>query len=163
MVTRICMVHCGNEEDAKDCFQNVFIKLFRSWITFENEAHLKAWLIKVTLNECNDWYRKSWNHKVVLMDDISPYIHGEDTQEEDQVLPYLMQLSYKYRQALYCFYYENMKINEIAEQLHLSENTVKSHLTRGRKELEKCMRKSEKFQTELSDVKHDNRKEGVIS
>ena len=43
MVTRISILNLRNSADAKDCFQNVFIKLYQYQNTFESEEHLKAY------------------------------------------------------------------------------------------------------------------------
>ena len=36
-ITRMCVVWTQNEEAAKDCFQNTFIKLYKSSKTFKQE------------------------------------------------------------------------------------------------------------------------------
>ena len=142
-VTRVCIVHCGNQTDAQDCFQNVFLKLYQSDTDFESEAHIRAWLIRVAVNECTDWYRQFWKRRIILTDEI-PDRNLELTQEqEDSVIPYLMKLPFKYRRILYSHYYEDKKIAEISTELKLSENTVKTQLVRGRKLLERNIKKAQ--------------------
>ena len=142
-VTRVCIVHCGNQTDAQDCFQNVFLKLYQSDIDFESEAHIRAWLIRVAVNDCTDWYRQFWKRRIILTDEI-PNNNLELTQEQDDsVIPYLMKLPFKYRRILYCHYYEDKKIAEISTELKLSENTVKTQLVRGRKLLERNIKKAQ--------------------
>ena len=142
-VTRVCIIHCGNQTDAQDCFQNVFLKLYQRDIDFESEAHIRAWLIRVAVNECTDWYRQFWKRRIILTDEI-PDRNLELTEEqEDSVIPYLIKLPFKYRRILYCHYYEDKKISEMAIELKLSENTVKTQLVRGRKLLERNMKKAQ--------------------
>ena len=142
-VTRVCIVHCGNQTDAQDCFQNVFLKLYQSDIDFESEAHIRAWLIRVAVNDCTDWYRQFWKRRIILTDEI-PDNNSELTQEQDDsVIPYLMKLPFKYRRILYCHYYEDKKISEIATELKLSENTVKTQLVRGRELLKRNIKKAQ--------------------
>lgn len=51
MVTGLCLVRLGNRQDAEDCYQNVFLKLYRNMAMLLKEPeHLKAWLITVTVN-----------------------------------------------------------------------------------------------------------------
>ena len=57
MVTRIAVMNVKNYADAKDCYQNVFMKLYCYNKKFESEEHLKAWLIRVTINECKDYQK----------------------------------------------------------------------------------------------------------
>ena len=142
-VTRVCIVHCGNQTDAQDCFQNVFLKLYQSDIDFESEAHIRAWLIRVAVNDCTDWYRQFWKRRIILTDEI-PNNNLELTQEQDDsVIPYLMKLPFKYRRILYCHYYEDKKISEMATELKLSENTVKTQLVRGRELLKRNIKKAQ--------------------
>ena len=51
-ITRLCVVWTQNEEAAKDCFQNTFLKLYQTEQTFREEEHIKAWLYTVARNEC---------------------------------------------------------------------------------------------------------------
>ena len=51
-VKRLCMIYLKNEADTEDIFQTVFLKYFESKTKFENEAHEKAWIIRVTINCC---------------------------------------------------------------------------------------------------------------
>ncbi|SEV85667.1 RNA polymerase sigma factor [[Clostridium] fimetarium] len=142
-VTRVCIVHCGNQTDAQDCFQNVFLKLYQSDIDFESEAHIRAWLIRVAVNDCTDWYRQFWKRRIILTDEF-PDNNTEMTQEQDDsVIPYLMKLPFKYRRILYCHYYEDKKISEMATELKLSENTVKTQLVRGRELLKRNIKKAQ--------------------
>lgn len=46
-ITRLCVVWTQNEEAAKDCFQNTFLKLYQTEQTFREEEHIKAWLYTV--------------------------------------------------------------------------------------------------------------------
>jgi len=142
-VTRVCIVHCGNQTDAQDCFQNVFLKLYQSDIDFESEAHIRAWLIRVAVNDCTDWYRQFWKRRIILTDEF-PDNNTEMTQEQDDsVISYLMKLPFKYRRILYCHYYEDKKISEMATELKLSENTVKTQLVRGRELLKRNIKKAQ--------------------
>ncbi|MBR2763313.1 MAG: sigma-70 family RNA polymerase sigma factor [Lactococcus sp.] len=50
MVYKIAFVRMKNKSDAEDIFQEVFLKLVRNKEKIKNEVHLKAWLIRVTIN-----------------------------------------------------------------------------------------------------------------
>ncbi len=129
MVTRICIMNLRNIDDAKDCFQDVFIKLYQQK-EFDSEDHLKHWLIRVTMNTCKDYQRKFYK-PTINIDNIIIQNHHEDFI----LLPILMTLPTRYKNILYLYYYEGYKINEIASMLHIKENTVKSRLKRGRNKL----------------------------
>lgn len=134
MVTRIAIINIKNTDDAKDCYQNVFIKLYCHSEEFKSPEHLKAWLIRVTINECKDYQKQFWRHTV----DIDEVIIGQQ-DETLIVLPVVMKLASKYRNVLYLYYYEGYSTTEIANILNKNINTVKSILIRGRKLLKKML------------------------
>ncbi len=139
LVMRICVIQCQNEEDAKDCFQNVFLKLLQRDREFESEEHRKAWLIRVAVNECHSLYRSLWKKREVgvnIPENIEPWYQEERFGGCDiGVWEEVRQMDSKYSQVLYLYYYEEYETKEIAKLLHLSVNTVKSRLLRGRKKL----------------------------
>ena len=49
-VYRLALCRMGSCADAEDVYQEVFLRLLRDTTDFRDEEHLKAWLIRVTLN-----------------------------------------------------------------------------------------------------------------
>ncbi|MDD6797141.1 MAG: RNA polymerase sigma factor [Bacteroides sp.] len=143
MVTRICVMRCGNVEDAKDCFQNVFIKLYTADKDFETEEYLKAWLIQVAIHQCTDFHRQAWNRKVALEDDISKFeelgVVTDGSTQGSELFLLVKQLPEKYSNVIYLYYYEEYSISEIAKMLDSNENTIKSILKRGRDKLKEML------------------------
>ena len=62
-VYRVAVHNSSRPADAEDIAQAVFVKLLESEKTFSGSEHLKAWLIRVTINLCRDELRK--NSKIV--------------------------------------------------------------------------------------------------
>ena len=143
MITRICIMRCGNNEDAKDCFQNVFIKLYTAEKHFETEEYLKAWLIQVAIHQCTDYHRQAWNRKVALEDDITKLdIHSgksDEYEEESELLLMVKKLPDKYKDVLYLYYYEGYSTAEIAQYLRCPQPTVRTRLARARKQLKSML------------------------
>ena len=127
-----CMMRLDNAADADDCVQNTFIKLYQNAPDFHDENHLKAWLLRVAINEC----RKTARHRrrFVALDTLREHPLSQSDAERDMTWA-LMRLEPKYREALYLYYYERYKVDEIAEILDTKSNTVKSLLKRGREKL----------------------------
>lgn len=132
MVTRVAIMNVKNIDDAKDCYQDVFMKLYCCNKKFDSPEHIKAWLIRVTINECKDYQKQFWKRNI----DIDEVIVGKQ-DEKLVILPLVMKLTSKYRNVLYLYYYEGYSTNEIAKILKKNCNTVKSYLIRGRKLLKK--------------------------
>lgn len=136
MIYRIAYQNLFHASDAQDVVQDVFLKLLKHQNQcFQDEEHLKAWLIKATVNQCLDYRRSFFRRRVVPLGDIDiPY-----EPQEHAVMEELYQLPKDYRNILYLYYYEEYTIKEIAQILGKKQNTVNSKLTRGRKRLKKLM------------------------
>lgn len=130
-VTRLCIVHTGNYADAEDCYQNVFFKLFKALEKGEL-PNPKAWIIKVTLNECRSVLRYRLRKNTVDLNEVTAA--AEDSREHE-LLDLVFRLPPKYRDVIYLHYYEELSVEEISEATKTNVNTVKSQLKRGREKL----------------------------
>lgn len=128
MLIKLAFTYVKNMADAEDITQDVFVSLIRKGGGFDSEEHEKAWLIRVTINNCKNHLKSSWNKlKVPLKEDIS-YIPEEDSE----VLVMVLNLPPKYRSVIHLYYYENYSINEIAGILKKKPATIGTWLARGR-------------------------------
>lgn len=132
MVVRIAYQNLQNKADAEDVMQEVFLKLLRSPAPFESEEHLKAWLIRVTINQCRDLQKSAWRRKTVALSQAEDYAFDE---EDRTLLQSLRSLSSPFRNVLYLYYYEGYTLSEIAKLTEENINTVNSRLQRARKKL----------------------------
>ena len=133
-VASVCILRLNNHPDAEDCFQNTFFTLFKSSKQFESEEHLKAWLIRVAINECNKHLRRA--RRFVSLSEYSSETVNFPHDKCD-ISWALMELDLKYRQVMYLRYVEDYEVAQIASLLNKNENTVKSLLRRGREKLKK--------------------------
>lgn len=135
MLIRIAFQNTRNYSDAEDIVQEVLTKLFVSSDTISDEAHLKAWLIRVTINRCHDLARSPWHKRKVEM----PPDYPDYTDSEKGILNEVLALPEKYRNVIYLYYFEGYKLHEIADILSENINTVGSQLQRGRTILKSCL------------------------
>ena len=131
-VYRVALHNTINSSDAEDVAQEVFIKLLESNKAFRDGEHLKAWLIRVTVNLCRDKMRKSGRETLVE----NPFTFKSSEQKPD-VIEAVKSLPENYRNAIYLHYYEGYTAKEIGKILDAKENTVLSWLSRGREALRK--------------------------
>jgi len=129
MVYRIAFTQMKNKADADDIFQEVFLKLCKSAVVFETDEHIKAWLIKVTVNTCRKSFASPWHKKMVEMPEDLKY---EDAYKDFEVVPAVQSLPSKYRTVIHLFYFEDMSIADIAKALKSTAGAVKSQLSRAR-------------------------------
>ena len=129
-VYRVAVHNTPNQSDAEDVTQDVFLRLLQCGKHFKDAEHMKAWLIRVTINLCRNRYRAA--KREVLLEDIPQ----EAPQAEDgSVLEAVKRLPESERNAIYLHYYEGYTAAEIADILHSRTNTVLSWLRRGREKL----------------------------
>ena len=143
----------GNEDDAFDVLQDAYIKAFNSLDQLNDPSGFIPWFNKITANKCRDFLRSKKN--VIMFSDME-YDNGEDSFElefEDEstafqpeeradysdtkrlVAEMLDNLPEDQKMVLLMYYVQEMSIKEIAEALDISENTVKSRMSYGKKKM----------------------------
>ena len=131
MIYKLALSQTKERDSADDVVQEVFLRFLKSDKEFESDEHIKAWLIRVTINCSHNVFSNSWTQKTTpLTEDIV-----FDTEEKGDVYYAVLELPQKYRAVIHLFYYEDMSIEEIAKALGSNASTVKSQLSRGRKML----------------------------
>ncbi len=127
-VYRLALAQAGNVSIAEDITQDVFLRFIQSNTEFVSDEHIKAWLIRVTINCAKSVFRSAWfRTSVPLKEELS-----FDIPEKSEVYFAVQDLPLKYRTVIHLFYYEDMNIKEIAQCTSSKESTVKSRLFRGR-------------------------------
>ncbi|MCD8180089.1 MAG: sigma-70 family RNA polymerase sigma factor [Firmicutes bacterium] len=130
MVYRLALSQSRNVSIAEDVTQDVFLRLLQH-DGFESDEHIKAWLIRVTINCSRSVFKTAWFRKTVPLEEEIAF----DTPEKSDVYFAVQSLPSNYRTVIHLFYYEDMSVKEIAECLEISEPTVKTRLHRARKQL----------------------------
>jgi RNA polymerase sigma-70 factor (ECF subfamily) len=135
-VLRAAYACCGNYSEAEDITQDVFLMLHSKPQDFRDDEHMKAWLLRVTVNKCKN-YKKSFRvRRTDNIDDVSENeLKCSFTPTDNGIRENISKLPKKYSSVIFLYYYEEYSIREIAEMLGKNENTVSSLLQRGRKKL----------------------------
>lgn len=134
MIYKLALSQTKNREHADDVVQEVFLRYIKTDTDFQSEEHIKAWLIRVTLNCSKSIFTTSWHKKTVPLserEDMPVF----DTNEKSDVYYAVAELPQKYRAVIHLFYYEDMSVEQISKYLGTNPSTVKSQLSRGRKML----------------------------
>ena len=143
MVLGIAYRLLGRVEDAQDAAQEVFLKLFQKHHQIDGDP--KPWLYRVTVNVCNDWYRK----RIVVAEpneqaaDPSADALTTITLEERKRLlkEALATLGERERIAIVLRDIEGHSTQEVAKILGVEEVTVRSQICVARVKLAKYVRK----------------------
>lgn len=130
MLFKIAYLYTGNSADAEDILQDVFMKYLSGKYRFKDEAHEKAWFIRVTQNKSLDYIKRSYA-KNILLEDID-YAVADDGAEATDILRKVLELPEKYKSSVILYYYYDYSVKEIAKTLKISVSAVKMRLKRSR-------------------------------
>jgi len=130
-IYRLCFSFMKNHMDAEDAVQETFMKYYHSGKEFEDEGHLKAWLIVTASNYCKN-VLKQWWRKRQSLEDYQETV-GRDSQMVDEMMELIMKLPQKYKTAVYLYYYEGYDSREIAKLLKKPDSTIRTYLQKARK------------------------------
>lgn len=168
MVLRIAVNYCRQIADAEDIVQEVFYKMYRKNIDFNDQEHQKRWLIRATVNECKNVITSSWHRRVDFVgkwsqetdqsyDSASMYMKLNQQSVElyeqqelergraDRVRRAVCNLPEKYRIVIHLYYFEGYQAKEIAQILNRRETTVQTQLMRARELLKKQLKGEDNY------------------
>lgn len=148
----LALKYMQNEEAAKDVLQDAYIQAFRKLDTLENPEKFASWLGIIVANTAKNALQKK---NPMLFSEImgdqeeeefeyqiedesienQPEIAYSQRETQELVHELIDSLSEEQRMCILMFHIEGQSISEIAESLECSENTVKSRLNYGRKNI----------------------------
>lgn len=160
-----------DEDTVYDILQDTYVKAFTRLNQLQNPDKLIPWLKMIANNLAKDWLKKS---KPVFFTDIyggeeledipfeesiedvrselNPEMAMDQQEAKRLVMEILDHLPEDQRVVIGMFYYEEMSVKDIAQTLGVSENTVKSRLSYGRKKIKEQVMDLEKRGTKLYSV-----------
>lgn len=156
MVYNYCYRFLGNEDDAADCTQEIFIRIYEKIRTFRFGSRFSTWLYRIMVNSCKNTvvsgsYKKARNTASINEHSVSDSkINGsnpESTLMNRELSEYIGRaigkLDENHRTVLVLKDIDGRSYEEISDILNLKPGTVKSTLSRARlkvaKELKKYM------------------------
>ena len=136
-VYRLAFVRTKSKNDSDDILQEVFLRYMKVWQKIESEEHVKAMLLRITVN-CSNSLKTSFWHK--RTEPLSETLADPNEISEHNVLDEVLKLPLKYRTAIHLHYYFGYSVNGIAEIENTNPSTVKTRLKRARAMLEKTIK-----------------------
>ncbi len=139
---RMCCLYLCDKSLAEDAVQETFLKVYRSMDSFRGESSEKTWIMRIAMHVCYDINHSGWfrftNRRVtpeMFVDQVS--VSPDERDEELAVA--VMKLPHRLREVILLYYYQGMKVNEIADALNISHSSVSERLARGREKLKKML------------------------
>ena len=138
---RLCCVYLRDISMAEDAVQETFIKAYQHMDSFRGESSEKTWLYKIAINTCRDMRRSKWLRifdRNVEFDALQIPVQGA-SDVSIALMQEILSLPARYREVVFLFYYEDMKLAEIAQLLKISASTVSDRLRKARAMLRKAL------------------------
>jgi RNA polymerase sigma-70 factor (ECF subfamily) len=150
LIYGVCLKYLKNRDDSKDAVMHIFEKLITE-IPRQKIENFRSWLYVVTKNYCLMQLRsqKAFEEKahewmtdptIFMENDVDLHPIDEEAPITDKALEDCIErLKDKQKECINQFYYQSRCYNEIAENLHLEEKEVKSHLQNAKRNLKLCL------------------------
>lgn len=129
---RLAYSYVKNDADACDIVQNGAYRAILNSKSLRKEEYVATWLYRIMLNEI---FRFLDGKKTLPLEEVTYEIGAEDTYEDTDLVRALETLSREDKAVVELRYFEDLKLEKIAEILGENVNTVKSRLYRAIRKL----------------------------
>lgn len=141
MLLRLAFSYLRSTQDAEDAVQEAFMSLLKKGDGFESDEHLRAWLVRVTVNRCKDMLGSARRRNTLPMDAEALSIATKG--DAGETLALVLSLPPKYRGIMHLYYYEGYSAKEIAGILKMNASTVRTRIERGRAVLKEILKEDD--------------------
>ncbi|HUZ61317.1 MAG TPA: sigma-70 family RNA polymerase sigma factor [Hanamia sp.] len=142
----VCMKYLKNEEEARDCVQQIFLKVINELQKYRVD-YFKSWIYMIAKNHClmklrgNKNYSLEWNENIMAIEtgdiDITELMEKEILLEKLQEA--IQQLNPEQQECVNLFYLQKKSYSQVAQITGFSMLQVKSHLQNGKRNLKRIM------------------------
>jgi RNA polymerase sigma-70 factor, ECF subfamily len=146
----------GDQNDACDVVQEIFLKVFRSVHSFKERSSFRTWIYRIAVNEAHNhrrWFSRHRKREVAIDREDgaygafeiapdpgpSPFDFALDRETHLLIERALEEISPVFRTAVVLRDIEGLGYEEIADILQISLGTVKSRILRGREALRRVL------------------------
>lgn len=127
------MSRLKNEDNVQDAIQNTILNAYLNIEKLRNTRYFKSWITRILINECNRIYRISKKDEKLLEKCSNNTVQSTSkTLDFDSIIEILDDSK---RKIFELYYKDELTIKEISKKLNMSENTIKSELSRGRQKI----------------------------
>ncbi len=121
---------------AEDITQDTFIRVFANYHKYDEARPIRPWIYRIAANVARNALRRyQWSNFIGITSKKEELNPVEETvlesEDEQELLREIGRLSFKSRQVLVLHFFSGMKLQEIADMLHVPLGTCKSRLNAG--------------------------------
>ncbi len=130
-----------SDADAEDAVSQAVLQAWQSLDGLKNREAVRPWLVKIAVNCAYAQRRRQGG--VVYLDDLPQEPAARETICHDGLWEAVCALPAERRTVVVLFYYEGLRVDEIARLLGAPQGTVKSRLSRARAQLKEMLQGQE--------------------
>lgn len=151
-LTGLCARYIADDDALKDVLQEAFIKIYRSIgkFRYKGKGSLKAWVSRIAVNECLQYLRKEKKGPSPLPDDVADLVPEEEPSVEGldykTIVSLIRKLPEGYRAVFNLYAIEGKSHKEIAELLHIKEDSSASQYHRAKNMLARMISKMKEYE-----------------
>ena len=125
---RLAVSYVKNRDAALDVVQEAIVKALSKVDTVREPAYLKTWFYRILINEAMNHFRR--NRNLVSLEEVmvDRAVESGDPGERLDLYDAIDRLSFQEQTVIKLRYFEDMKLEEIAQATGANLNTVKSRL-----------------------------------
>ncbi len=142
-ILRFSYTYVHNMVDAEDILQEVLIRWLQTSPTFINQAHEKAWFMKVTANLSKN---KLQYNAIRYADELDDTLACQEEDSLQELWDAVKSLDAPYRETIHLHYHDGYSVKEISRILGRKEATIRSDLHRGRMKLKEILKEDYDFE-----------------
>lgn len=144
-----------DKDVADDVYQETWIKIIEKSSKFDPaKGKINNYIFTIAKNEALRWKNRKKriaerNSELILdflKSESNPEVEFETRERNNYILQSIEKLPQKYQDVLILYYYVDLDINQIAETLERPTGTVKTWLSRGKKQLGKFLSKNRRIE-----------------
>ena len=143
-IFKYCNYHCLDPSYAEDLTQETFLRFFKKLSDYRYIGKTKNYLYTIAGNLCRDYYRKTKESlSGEYPEDIQNSLHrseAEDILDKIAIEAALNHLPEELREVIFLYYFQELKLAEIADILHIGLPLVKYRIRQAKMRLEKLLR-----------------------
>ncbi len=146
---RVAFAILRREDEIADAISNTIVIVFEKIHTLKNEEFFKTWLTRILINECYKICKQ--NKKIIYLENCNQEtLAYNDTYTDFETRNLIKKLDEDLREVVVLYYFENFTVKEISKVIKIPEGTVKSRLSRARKELQKVLIKNNEERRDIN-------------
>lgn len=131
MLYRVALAQLGNDADAQDAVQDIFIRYISRAPSFDSPDHEKAWLLRTAVNRCHDIARRRKIREFLPLEDALG-VAAKETDGFSEISALLRSLPEKLREAVILHHLEGFSLEQTADILAIGLSAAKMRISRAR-------------------------------